>query len=161
MSHHSIVSESTQRELIHEVSPSDVEKCIDACKDQFNQILSGILKGENQEAHKVEKSLFNELMKLGLLLLNLFFANHKQGDYGDVLKTSKGIAKRGRTSEKSYFSLFGKLKVKRYLYSIGDGSFAPLDIALNLPKCCYSYFFSEMVNFLAIKHRFSQVVESS
>ena len=40
MSHHSIVSESTQRELIHEVSPSDVEKCIDACKAQFNQIFS-------------------------------------------------------------------------------------------------------------------------
>ena len=151
MSNLSIVSESTQGKLTQEVSPSDVEKCIDACKEQFNQILSGILEGENQEAHKVEKSLFKELMKLGLLLLNLFFANHNQGDYGEILKTSKGIARRGRMSEKSYFSVFGKLKVNRYLYNIGDESFAPLDTALNLPKRCYSYFLSELVNFLDIK----------
>ncbi len=156
MTHLTTVSESTQgesnqEELIQEVSPSDVEKCLDACKEQFNQILSGILAEKNQEAHKVEKSIFKELMKLGLLLLNLFFANHNQGDYGETLKTSKGIARRGRTSEKSYFSVFGKLKVKRYLYSIGDGSFAALDIALNLPKRCYSYFLSELVNFLDIK----------
>ena len=137
MSNLSIVSESTQGKLTQEVSPSDVEMCIDACKEQFNQILSGILEGENQEAHKVEKSLFKELMKLGLLLLNLFFANHNQGDYGEILKTSKGIARRGRMSEKSYFSVFGKLKVNRYLYNIGDESFAPLDTALNLPKRLY------------------------
>ena len=156
MSHLSIVSESTQEELtqgesIQAVSPSDVEKCINACKEQFNQILSGILEGESQEAHKVEKSIFKELMRLGLLLLNLFFANHNQGDYGEVLKTSKGISRRGRTSEKSYLSVFGKLKVKRYLYHIGDESFAPLDIALNLPKRCYSYVLSELVNFLDIR----------
>ena len=76
MSHLSIVSESTQGELTQEESiqagsPSDVEKCVNACKEQFNQILSGILEGESQEAHKVEKSIFKELMRLGLLLLNL------------------------------------------------------------------------------------------
>ena len=42
-------------------------------------------------------------MKLGLLLLQLFFANHNQGDYGVILKTAKGIARRGRLSERSYF----------------------------------------------------------
>ena len=41
--------------------------------------------------------------------------------------------------------------MKRYRYQIDEDSFAPLDIALNLPKRCYSYFLSEMVNFLDIK----------
>ncbi len=149
MSHLSIVSESTQAG-----SPSDVEKCIGACKEQFSLILSGIINGENQEAHRVEESIFKELMKLGFLLLELFFAQHNQGDYGEILETSTGIAKRGRLSEKSYFSLFGKLKVTRYLYHRGQESFAPLDSVLNLPKRCYSYFLSEMVNFLAIKEAY-------
>ena len=58
MSNLSIVSESTQGKLTQEVSPSDVEKCIDACKEQFNQILSGILEGENQEAPVYTTKLF-------------------------------------------------------------------------------------------------------
>jgi hypothetical protein len=149
MSHLSIVSEPSQVG-----SPSDIEKCTVACQEQFNLILSKIQKDENQEAHKVEASIFKELMKLGLLLLHLFFANHKQGDYGEIIKTSKGIARRGRQSEKSYFSIFGKLKVNRYLYHLGDESFAPLDIVLNLPRRCYSYFLSEIANFLDIKEAY-------
>ena len=149
MSHLNIVSESIQ--VKNPSNPSDIEKRIDACKEQFNLILSEILEGENQEAHKMEGAIFQNLMKLGLLLLQLFFANHNQGNYGEILKTARGIARRGRPNEKSYFSIFGKIKVNRYLYHIGEESFAPLDIFLNLPRRCYSYFLSEMVNFLDIK----------
>ena len=42
------------------------------------------------------------------------------------------------------------MKVTRYLYHIGDVSFAPLDIVLNLPVRCYSYFLSEFANLLNI-----------
>ena len=131
--------------IVQEQRPSDVEKCICGCEEKFNQILSEILNGNNQEAHKVEASIFKQLLELGLLFLKLFFANQNQGNYGNTIKTSKGIAKRGRVGEKSYFSIFGKLKVSRYLYHIGDQSFALLDIMLNLPIRCYSYFLSEMV----------------
>jgi len=133
---------------------NNVEQCIAKCKEQFELILSEIKKSENIEAHKVEAFIFKELLKLGLYFLECFFAKHNQGDYGGLLKTSKGIARRGRTVEKSYFSLFGKLKVKRYLYHVGAESFAPLDILLNLPKRCYSYFLSELVNFLDIKEAY-------
>ena len=137
--------------IVQEQRPSDIEQCIRSCEEKFNQILSEILNGNNQEAHKVEASIFKQLLELGLLFLKLFFASQNQGNYGEIIKTSKGIAKRGRVSEKSYFSIFGKLKVSRYLYHIGDQSIAPLDIVLNLPIRCYSYFLSEMVNLLDIK----------
>ena len=146
MSHLSIAPESTQGESL-----SGIEKHINACNEQFNQILSIVQRDENQEVHKVEASIFKALLKLGLCLLELFFANQNQGDYGDPLKTSKGIARRGRLSKRVYFSIFGKLKVNRYLYNIGEESFAPLDIFLNLPKRSYSYFLSEIVNFMNIK----------
>ena len=74
------------------------------------------------------------------------------------MKTTKGIAKRGRLSEKSYFSIFGKLKVKRYLYHLAEESFAPLDMVLNLPVRCYSYFLSEWVNHLNIKDAYGETV---
>ena len=97
-------------------------------------------------------------MKLGLLLLKVFFFNHKSGDYGPTIQTAKGTARRGRTSEKSYYSIFGKLKVMRYLYHIGEESFSPLDIVLNLPIRCYSYFLSEWVNWLDINRAYSDTV---
>jgi hypothetical protein len=82
--------------------------------------------------------------------MQLFFAIQNKGNYGKTIETAQGIAKRGRTRKKSYFSIFGKMKVTRYLYYIGNVSFAPLDVVLNLPVRCYSYFLSEFANLLNI-----------
>jgi len=141
-----------------EQQPSDLEKCISGCKTKFDKMLSEAKHG-NQEAHIMEASIFKQLMELGFLLLKVFFTNQNQGNYGEVIKTDNGIAKRGRVSDKSYYSIFGKLKVTRYLYHIGGGSFAPLDIILNLPVRCYSYFLSEMLNILDIKGAYLEGVQ--
>src|SRR5688572_20208914 len=127
-----------------------IEQGLEACREHFNHLLSEVLHAPHQEAHLVEASIFKQLMQLGLLLLHLFFVNHQQGDYGPTLQTAQGLATRGRPSERSYFSIFGKLQVKRYLYSVGSMSFAPLDQFLNLPVRCYSYFLAERVNLLNI-----------
>jgi len=47
----------------------NIEKCLDGCKEKFNQILFGVLNGGNQDAHKMEASIFNQLIKLGFLLM--------------------------------------------------------------------------------------------
>lgn len=138
---------------------NDIEKCMDCCKEMFTQILSDVLEGGNQEAHEMEASIFKQLMKLGFFLMQLYFAGTNKGDYGESIETSQGIAKRGRPSEKSYFSIFGKMKVSRYLYHIGNVSFAPLDIVLNLPVRCYSYFLSEFANLLNINGAYGNAAE--
>jgi hypothetical protein len=135
-----------------------IEQGIEACREQFNHILSQVLNSHHQEAHLVEASIFKQLMQLGLLLLHVFFLNHQQGDYGPTLQTAQGLATRERPSERSYFSIFGKLKVERYLYSVGSMSFAPLDQFLNLPLRCYSYFLAERVNLLNIKDSYAETV---
>ncbi len=76
------------------------------------------------EAHKAESVIFKRLLELGLLLLKLYFANHNQGDYGKTVETAQGQAKRGKTGEKTYFSIFGKIKVTRYLYHTDNKTFA-------------------------------------
>jgi hypothetical protein len=98
-------------------------------------------------------------MKLGFFLIQLYFAGTNKGDYGESIETAQGIAKRGRPSEKSYFSIFGKMKVSRYLYHIDNVSFAPLDIVLNLPVRCYSYLLSEFANLLDIKGAYENAAE--
>ena len=40
----------------------------------------------------MEASIFKQLLELGLFFLKLFFANQNQGDYGNTIETSKGIA---------------------------------------------------------------------
>ncbi len=147
------VSEVVEAEML-----SDVASVVSACREKFDQILSGVLQDKEQEAHRVEASIFKCLMELGLLLLRLFFTNHNLGDYGLTLETAKGTAERGRLSDKSYYSIFGKLKVKRYLYHLGEASFSPLDSMLNLPIRCYSHFLSEWVNWLNIQKAYGDTV---
>ncbi|MCP4350529.1 MAG: hypothetical protein GY795_34095 [Desulfobacterales bacterium] len=47
--------------------PSDTEKCMNACKDKFNQILLHVPEEKNQEAHKMEESVFRQLWWLLLV----------------------------------------------------------------------------------------------
>jgi hypothetical protein len=137
---------------------SIVEEHIIKCNDKFQGLLQEILTKPPESAHKIEIHIFKEIIKLGLVLLQMFFFNQKQGDYGDTVNTSKGIAQRGKLGYKTYFSIFGKIKIERYIYRIGEESFAPLDIVLNLPKRCYSYFLSEWVNLLNIQDAFGNTV---
>jgi len=138
---------------------SNIEKCLNNCTEKFTLILSGVLNGGRQDAHKMEASIFKQLMKLGFILMQLFFANQKEGNYGKTIETAHGIAKKGRTSVRSYFSIFGKMKVTRYLYHIDKVSSAPLDLALNLPVRCYSYFLSEFANLLNINGAYENTAE--
>ena len=142
----------------HTEQVSSVEKYINESKAKFNLILSEVVNSKDVEAHKVESSIFKQLLELGLFLLKLYFANHNRGDYGKTVETAQGRARRGRISEKTYFSIFGKIKVTRYLYYTDNKTFAPLDILLNLPMRCYSYYLSEMLNQLNIKDAYSEGV---
>ncbi|MCP4350654.1 MAG: hypothetical protein GY795_34735 [Desulfobacterales bacterium] len=45
--------------------PSGVEKCINDCKTKFNEILLEILNGKNQEAHRMEATIFKNLLEMG------------------------------------------------------------------------------------------------
>jgi len=145
-------------EVVEDEMLSDVASVVSACREKFAQILSGVLQSKDQAAHQVEASIFRSLLELGLLLLRLFFATHNRGDYGPTLETAQGTAERGRLSDKSYYSIFGKLKVKRYLYHLGEASFSPLDRRLNLPIRCYSYVLSEWVNGLNLQQAYGDTV---
>ena len=146
-------------DLENQVKNLGCEEQLIQCNDKFHKILSYVLSSEGESAHEVEGCIFKQLLELGLLLLTFFFEKQNQGNYGNTIETLKGIAKRGRVSESSYFSIFGKIKVCRYLYHLGSESFAPLDELLNLPRRCYSYFLCDWINCLNIQDAFGNTVK--
>ena len=73
---------SKNTETASEKYASDIEKCLDGCKEKFNQIVFGVLNGGNQDAHEMEASIFKQLMKLGFMLMQLYFSSKKEGNYG-------------------------------------------------------------------------------
>ena len=75
---------------LQEKQLSDIEKGTGECRRKFDQILSEVLKGGQQEAHKMEASLFKRLMELGFLFLELFFINQNKGNYGKTCKNRMG-----------------------------------------------------------------------
>ena len=121
------------------VQASKVEEAVFNCQKKFNGILDEVLSSTN-DVHEVEMSIFKSLLKLGLLLLTLYFTKFNNGNYGKTVETVDGEAIRGDKSERTYFSIFGKICINRHLYYINGKSLAILDILLNLPKRRYSYF---------------------
>jgi len=135
---------------------SAVEKIINEGKAEFSQLVSDIVNNRNQEAHEAESMIFRRLLKAGLLLMKLFFEIRGTGDCGAEIETAEGPARRSGISVRTYFSIFGRIKVSRRLYRTGGKTFAPADISLNLPERRYSYFLSEMLNHLNIKGAYSE-----
>ncbi len=85
MANLSAVSGNTEKE-----QSSDTEKCTEACKEMFSRILSHVLEGGNQEAHKMEESIYRKITEPGLLFLQLYFVGHHRGDYGETTETVRG-----------------------------------------------------------------------
>ena len=107
------------------------------------------------EAYEMEQSIFSYVMKIGLTVMQCYFAAKGTGDEGaeliledgDVLKRERGL--RG----KDYFSVFGKFKVPRTCYRReGRGGVMPLDARANLPHNCYSYLLQEWMDILSIRN---------
>jgi len=44
---------------------SDIEQCLDSCKEKFNQILSGVLNEGNQDAHKYGSIYLQTIDEIG------------------------------------------------------------------------------------------------
>ena len=45
----------------------DIEACLDACREQFQHILSDVISRQHHEAHQVEASLCKQRMQRGFL----------------------------------------------------------------------------------------------
>ncbi len=111
-------------------------------REEFNAIIDYILKcAEGVEIHEVESGIYRRLLRLGLILLELFVLAAGTGKVGEALITGDGTVYRYvRDTRRKYLSIFGEIAIVRSYYGKeGRRGLFPLDVWLNLPERKYSY----------------------
>ena len=90
---------------------------------------------------ELESDLSFEVRELGRRLLQGHIDSRGTGDIGRSIVSSEGVELcHRRVMELGLHTLFGKITIRRTGYSRrGYGNVFPLDAALNLPSCSYSY----------------------
>ena len=124
-----------------------LEKTIAEAKEKFNGLLDFSLASRDFSPYKFEKQLFQMLLALGKIFLQIFFISFGIGDVGRKILNEKSEAlTRYRSRSIDYTSIFGNIEVERYYYwKKGNEGICPLDESLNLPERVYSYYLQEVV----------------
>jgi len=133
-------------------------------QEQVNALIelveSGVRSGE--AAHTMERTLFQQLLKLGHLLLSLYFELQGDGDLGATVPMADGrvVRRLQQLRKRSYLSVFGEHELTRYVYGSREDQcieYIPLDDHLQLPDSKYSYLVQDWSQSLAVEMSYSQV----
>lgn len=119
-----------------------MQEKIEEARREFNSILEYILEeAMGLEIHRVELGIYQRLLRLGRILLELFVLATGTGKIGEALTGEDGTVYRYlRDSGCKYLSIFGEITIVRAYYSKeGREGLFPLDARLNLPERKYSY----------------------
>jgi len=129
----------------------------------FEQLLTLVTGPDARTAtvSQMERSLFRQVLRLGLKLLQLFLMTR--------VAAESHTAQRGpdqtrvpyhSQKPRDYFSIFGKLTFARaYFYTPGQAGLSPLDAALSLPTRCYSDLLMENAELLAVDGAYDKSLE--
>ena len=97
--------------------------------------------------------------------MNLFVAQHGDGDLGATTETSKSqtLRRLAQTHDRRYVSIFGELTIPRIVYATREGQkieLAPLDKTLGLPEGDFSSVVQDWVQRFCLKGSFAEAAES-
>lgn len=123
-----------------------MERKIEEARREFNSIVDYILGAALcREIHEVEYGVYQRLLRLGRILLELFVLAIGTGMIGEMLIDEDGVVFRYlRDSGCKYLSIFGEITIMRAYYAKeGRKGRFPLDARLNLPERKYSYVLQE------------------
>ena len=132
---------------------------------QFDTLKKSILDHSRQRTRidRVERSLFAELLTLGLTLLKAFVAGAGMGNEGKhVRRGDHTLHRSDQPRERLYRSIFGKLSIRRWVYARGAKKkieHAPTDASLGLPRGEYSYVMEDWTQRLCLKETFAEGVD--
>ncbi|MGH9406922.1 MAG: ISKra4 family transposase [Terriglobia bacterium] len=131
------------------------------------QKLVGFVKGASKSGElridEVERELFNELLSLGYHLLEAFAATAGDGDHGETIEREGQTLQRSEKKTKPYRSIFGVLRIERYVYATGAKKkveWAPVDAWLGLPAGEQSYVLEDWMQRMCVKESFAEAVGS-
>jgi hypothetical protein len=118
-------------------------------------------KGERID--RCERSVFSDLLAIGLTLLQAFAAEAGSGDEGaEVSRGGATLYRSEKLRRKLYRSIFGSFPIFRWVYTRGAKKkieYAPTDQRLGLPHGEYSYVMEDWQQRLNIKETFAEGAE--
>jgi len=124
-------------------------------REEFERLLAFVTGPQAQTAtmDQMERSLFRQILQLGYQLLCLFVKVRVEGEsHARLVKGDQTVLPYHSQKERTYFSIFGKLRFERaYFYAWGGGGQSPLDEALSLPEHCYSDLLMESAELLGVE----------
>jgi hypothetical protein len=132
-------------------------------RTDFEQLLTLVTGPEAHTAtlDQMERSLFRQVLRLGLKLLQLFLATRVAAE-SHAPQVGPDQTRVPYHSQKplDYFSIFGKLTFARaYFYTPGQAGVCPLDAALSLPARCYSDLLLESAEVLSVDGAYDKSLE--
>ena len=140
------------------------EKCITEGKLELQRVFEFVQNNAGEfKSYEMEKSIFEKILKIGLIAMQYYFSQKGTGDVGPEIKleSDKVLKKESRLKPRDYFSIFGKFKVPRSSYRLESyWSVMPLDAQADLPQRCYSYFLQELMDFISIRDSFDEAALS-
>lgn len=115
--------------------------------------------------HKIEKNLFENLLKMGHSLLGLLFELNGTGDVGPsvCLDNGREVKRLPELHIKPYLSIFGLFDISRYVYGTREGQkieYIPLDAHMQLPDSKFSYLLQDWDQLLAVETPYLRVSET-
>jgi hypothetical protein len=143
------------------------EQALLKAQAQLDQLIESVHRAVEQSSRidQLERDLIAQLLDLGLTLLNLFVAQHGDGDLGDFARTDDGrtLRRLAQAHERRYVAIFGELTIPRVVYGTREGQkieLAPLDKTLGLPEGDFSYVVQDWVQRFSLKGSFAEAAES-
>lgn len=117
---------------------------------------------EGRRIDDVERELFGGLLPMGRELLRAFVSSHGNGDEGPTLERDEQALRRLKQGCRRYVSIFGELKIQRWVYALrpGQKQLAPLDARLGLPAGEFSYVLEDWLQRLCVREAFAESCSS-
>jgi hypothetical protein len=115
-----------------------------------------------QRVDLVERDLMQQLLQIGLALVQAFVAGSGDGNVGEIATPPGGAEPKCRLPEqhqRRYVSIFGELQIRRWVYGTREGQkieYLPLDDRLGLPAGDFSYVLEDWSQRLCVKEAFAE-----
>jgi hypothetical protein len=141
------------------------EQLLLKAQEQFDALKQSILdySEERMRIDQSERSIFADLLSIGITLLKAFVAGAGMGDEGkSVTRGERTLQRSEEPQERWYRSIFGKLSIRRWVYARGVKKkieHAPTDARLGLPRGEYSYVLEDWLERLCVKEPFAEGID--
>jgi hypothetical protein len=115
--------------------------------------------GREESLHNVERHVFDDLLRIGFEVIDMFVALQGDGDLGETVQTPEGrtLHRSEKPKLRRLRTIFGEHHFQQYVYAAGKGkqiALRPVDARLQLPAGPCSYLLEEFSQLFCVEEAF-------